>query len=323
MELDVLLPFHRLDSFFEEAIKSLLATQGVTFRTILIDDRIDRNNVLPTLIRDLKHFEVVRTKGGEGYGAALKVGSALIQSDAVALFNSDDLIHSSRFFKQLSGLEDSEICLTNMRRIGANGKFTSSITGSLDASIYNPIYLLFGAYGANATWCMRKDWWLQNAFFDNLESLDWRIALETFMGTDIFYINENLYFYRKHQNQVTWNKNPLEIERSVVFNSWEKLCYQFEINNINRNVFDFFATPWLIPDSILLNDQVKFVSELKGAISNMPNVIQNQVMKLVARRFLLGIRSKNISLSTRLKFLEKGIIDLPNFSADLINSFLN
>ena len=59
MDLDVLLPFHKIDIYFQQAIDSLSSTKGVSFNTILIDDRLDKSQDINTLATKLKSFDIV------------------------------------------------------------------------------------------------------------------------------------------------------------------------------------------------------------------------------------------------------------------------
>jgi glycosyltransferase involved in cell wall biosynthesis len=155
MNLDVILPFHRADKYFESSIMSLAQTKSVSFRTILIDDRPNKSEVLVSLFKNLKSYVVAETPGGVGYGKSLEYGSKIVESDAVALFNSDDLISPDRLSRQYDQLNSHDLSVTNIARINAQGKPIKSLTGEINSTNYDPIYLTLGSYGANATWCVR------------------------------------------------------------------------------------------------------------------------------------------------------------------------
>ena len=143
----------------------------------MIDDSLQQNIKISDLPCNFRDLELVKTGGNLGYGLALKKGSEFIGSESIGLFNSDDLVDPYRFKKQLSALGSYDLSITGMYKINQKGAPIAPLTGEIKSKKYDPIYLLLGSYGANATWVMQKTWWLENAFFDSKEALDWRIAI--------------------------------------------------------------------------------------------------------------------------------------------------
>jgi len=322
MSLDVLLPFHRVDGYLYDAINSLQQSTGTGIRLILIDDRADRSQDINGLTKILKNTCVIETQGGCGYGEALRVGTTGIESDSVALFNSDDLVSKYRFSKQVKALESSEICITNLRRISASGSKTSSITGSLRSPSYDPIFLLFGSYGANATWCMRSEWWLKNAFFDAAESLDWRIGLEKLPSANFSYLDEPLYFYRKHKDQITASKRVEPAKLDPIYSAWCTYLDLLGITSKERGVFDLMAMPWLSHSRVQIEEVKIFISEMGAITTFKPTEVKIQIKKLVQRRMLLALRSLSLSKSQRLYLFKSGWLDAPSFIQDIAISLL-
>lgn len=317
MSLDVLLPFHRVDRYLYDAINSLQQSTGTKIRLILIDDRADRSTDIIGLTKILKDTCVIETQGGCGYGEALRVGSTGIESDSVALFNSDDLVSKYRFSKQVRALESSEISITNLRRISASGRKTSSVTGSLTSPSYDPIFLLFGSYGANATWCMRSEWWLKNAFFDGAESLDWRIGLEKLPSSKFSYLDEPLYFYRKHKNQITASKKIEPANLDPIYSVWCSYLDRLGIASKERGTFSVMATPWLSYSQVQIEEIKNFVSEMGATTTFKSTEVQIQINKLIKRRMLLALRNLSLSKSQKLYFFKSGWLDTPSLIRDV------
>jgi hypothetical protein len=305
MDLDVLLPFHRFDDYLKQAIDSLAATKGVSFKTILIDDRIDKSRDINSLTYGLQSFEIISTNGGTGYGNALKIGSKHITANSVALFNSDDLIRPSRFKQQILELEKSELCITNISRIQWNNSKRSSITGGMKSKYYDPAYLLLGAYGADASWCMRTEWWQQHAFFDDQPCLDWRIALSTFSNTNISYIPEPLYFYRKHKYQLTHNKMMSKESLQPTFDLWNKLAKNYGLQTFSYDIFSIFAVPWNKTLNTQIVDIDVFIKEIMEYIEDKNYNLSNDFDRLLKRRLILAIR-KDISFFDKLFLIKSG-----------------
>jgi hypothetical protein len=321
MDLDVLMPFHRFDDYLKQAIDSLSATKGVTFNTILIDDRIDKTQDISKLVSNLKKFEIVSTTGGTGYSNALKLGTSCITADCVALFNSDDLIDPTRLQKQIIKLNTAEISITDIVRINWNNSKSRSVTGAIKSNYYDPAFLLLGAYGANASWCMRRAWWEENAFFDDQPCLDWRIALNAFGKSEISYIAEPLYLYRKHKKQITNNKVLSRESLKPVFELWNKLLETYGIKPLSYDIFSIFAVPWNKTSNLEIIETNNFVSQIIEHISFTNSNILKDYDKLIKRRLLLAIR-QDIGTLDRLKLAKSGHTALFPMLKDVIISIV-
>jgi glycosyltransferase involved in cell wall biosynthesis len=324
VNLDVLLPFHRVDRFFDEAVDSLSLSQGVDFRIICIDDRIDRSeNILP-ILKKLKHFEVVSTIGGAGYGEALKVGSQILASDTVALFNSDDLVHPLRFRAQLDQLQEFELSLCKMQKIDQRGRRINSLSGDLESHHYASLYLALGSYGANATWCMRREWWDTHAFFDNQECLDWRIALQSFEKTRISYSKNTLYYYRKHPMQVTAEKFVQAAKFFPVYKSWYSFIEKLDLPLLSEDNFRFLAMPWLSPSSCDIEAILEFGREILNKSSANGDDVFRDISGLLRRRYLFILKKSNTnSKLSKIKLASKGVTEIPSLFADVIKQARN
>jgi glycosyltransferase involved in cell wall biosynthesis len=306
MKLDVILPFHRVDLYLKEAIESLVRCQSVSINVIAVDDRPQQTRDISSIFKPLRRYQILSTAGGQGYGEALRIGTSALENPVTALFNSDDLLHPLKFRRQLDQLENSELSITGMHRIKANRRLSSSMTGLITSKKYDPIFLLFGAYGANATWCMRKDWWVKNAFFDDQECLDWRIALSSFRDTKISFINEPLYLYRKHESQTTANKELDESKMLPVFEKWVVLANAFNLSNNTRQIFDAFATPWIVGKRVKYKETEEWLQSFKKQIAKLDVDLAQDLERIVARRYLFASRNNNNSISSRVKYAIKG-----------------
>jgi len=297
---DIILPFHRIDSYFVQAIQSLADTRGVDINVILVDDRVDKSEKIYPYLIPLKKFQVESTDGGSGYGAALKVGSKQISSKYVALMNSDDLIDPLRFQKQRIALETSDICFTRVKRIGPDNRNRKSLLGEISSSFFDPIYLLFGSYGANASWAMHAEWWKQNAFFDLQECLDWRIALNSFSTSKIKFLPEDLYYYRKHPNQITAQKN-LSVDRfHSLYSLWEKFASDLPIADCSQNIFYSFGIPWSNHGELDIDNFLKFSVAVEQYLNASHPEVKSDIVRFIKRRYLFSLR-KNGRITNKLK----------------------
>ena len=322
MNLDVVLPFHRVDKYFESAILSLAQSKRVTFRTILIDDRVDKSKNLANLFNNLKSFVVIQTPGGMGYGKSLEYGSKLVESEVIALFNSDDLISPDRLARQYDQLNNHEISIVNMARINEQGKPTKSIMGEISSTAYNPIFLSLGAYGANASWCVRKTWWDRFVYFDNDECLDWRIALTSFCLSSIGFINEPLYFYRKHSDQVTNQYSLSRSQMDVVYKAWINFITSIGIEPTTYSTFSALATPWVSSAyEVNVNELVKTVDQIYGYANTLDPKISLNLKKLIQRRYIFALK-KTKSVSNSVHLLRMGLPEVPRIANDFLKNLI-
>lgn len=305
MDLDVLLPIHRIDRHLDAAIDSIKNSEGVSLRLIIIDDRKNKNEDLSPILRRLKNYILIDTSGGIGYGLSLELGSTFIESDVVALFNSDDLVSVNRFYNQINSLNKSEVSISNMMRILENGRTSFSKSGEIIVDEYNPLYLLFGSYGANATWCVRSDWWKKNMFFDERECLDWRIALQAFRKSEISFLAEPLYFYRRHDYQTSLDQKALNFSFPNVYKSWKVFSESYGIVEGTKQVFDFLATPWISIKHFNTDELYLWLRNLDEVKQQMSPTTQKQIDYLIARRFLIRILNSEHRLIDKLEFFKK------------------
>jgi hypothetical protein len=319
MILEVLLPFHRIDRFFEESVISLSLSQDIAFKTILVDDRKDKKENILGILRSLKNFEVVETNGAEGYGEALKVGSKNLSSDMVALFNSDDLVHPLRFKNQVIQLEKYDLSICKLQKISKSGRNITSIAGGFNSKEYSPIYLALGSYGANASWCMRREWWDQHSFFDNQECLDWRIALQGFLNSNIGYIDEPLYYYRKHPGQVTGINNMSVDHYRPVYDVWCQFVQKFNLPALMEEDFRFIAMPWLSTSSCDYKSILRFSESILQLSYRYDKEIYENILKILKRRYLLSIRKSNKNdFISKCKLACRGASELPFLVSDVV-----
>jgi glycosyltransferase involved in cell wall biosynthesis len=320
-KFDVLVPFHRIDGYFYQAVESISQILG-DGQIIFIDDRIDRSLESDLLFRKFpKKYKIIETSGGLGYGAALRAGTSASEAEFIALFNSDDLVAPTKFMRQIETIEDSDISITGIRRLSDKGKKIKSLTGSFRGSTYDHILLLFGAYGANASWLMKREWWEKNSFFDNKEVLDWRIALRSFDKAKISYIPDELYYYRKHPSQITFKKNLSPDELSPAYQEWKHFCERMGIGSFDFLTFSFSGVPWNVNKYPLPAEIRKFLRQVRSRISKSPAKFQGQVENLISRRFLLHLQQKS-SIQDVVKSTYLGRSEIGHLSLDVIHNFM-
>jgi glycosyltransferase involved in cell wall biosynthesis len=260
--IDVLMPFHRYDNFLLDAISSVEDSQNVHIHLILIDDRalIDQ---FPVFVSSID-YTYCSTSGNQGYGVALELGSRFIKTNHVALMNSDDLVTPDRFSSQIQDLEKNDLSITNIQKFSVNSRNIDSVLGNFNLKTFNPIFLIFGAYGANASLAARTEWWKQNFFFDSMSALDWRIALRNYSSSKIGYLPKTHYFYRVHAGQVTKNDSALTDDEEI-FLEWNQFLSSYGIPGANISAFYFLGLP---QKSSLISDWNEIFEIYRIALKN-------------------------------------------------------
>jgi glycosyltransferase involved in cell wall biosynthesis len=319
--IDVIFPFHRNDQFLIDAVDSLLSSKGVKIRVIIVDDRTHKEKNFSKVFAKFENYEYIHTGGGKGYGECLKIGSHYLNSEFTALMNSDDTIHAERFIRQLKMLDSSEISISKMNRINANDKRINPLLGDVTSSNYNSAFLLLGAYGANASWCMHREWWLSNAFFDNEQCLDWRIALISFPSSNISYTNYPLYNYRKHSNQVTSLRYIPNRELDSLYLAWVSYLSLLLPDKFSRDVFNLVATPWNNNSVLDIDEYLNFRRLILLKIKDINPEIFIDFTKLIKRRDITTIR-KSTGILTRTQLMAKCYSEFISVGKDILCNFI-
>lgn len=300
--VDVILPFHRDDLFLRIAINSVLKSTNVAVRLILIDDRKES-----TPIVDLDSRITLRT-GGVGYAAALNSALPFLQSDYVALMNSDDWSSPERLVKQISALNRSgksfSICALKKFK---GSRIVPALLGEFQGDSFDPRVLLLGAYGANATWLSTREAWIENVNFEDSLISDWLSSFMFLEKLAPIYVNENLYWYRQHATQTTSTESQqresfreLLDEASLLAETLNVLDKDFEMN------FRITAAPYSL---VCLPERSELIAAWKylGLLERLRITgAENLVLR---RRFFVS-----------LKLLQRGYLRFDTLTALLIGS---
>jgi len=239
-EIDVLLPFHVENSDLYAAIDSVNSSKNVKVRLILIDDRKE-----PKSLTNRPNSSTVINTFGAGYAGALNSAKQHIHSPYTAIMNSDDLVHPSRFDIQIEKLldRDSQLCACGIQKF-KNKKIVASQFGNLRVSgKIDRRVLLLGAYGVDATWCGKSDWWLKNLVFLDQQMSDWATGIEVSQKFDIYFSSEKLYYYRQHPNQTTADSKFSSRGLEEILDRWLSLTRQSNFQELSAREVAWVAAP--------------------------------------------------------------------------------
>ena len=242
LDVEVLMPFNNVNQYFIPAIKSVLASQGVNVRLLLIDDRPDVVSTIPKI--PTLDYSIIRTSR-RGYGNALAEGLQNVHSEFFAIMNADDLIHPLRIIRQVSSLNkfSSDLSIGRILKFNDKLRITSQKLGHMPSGNYDPRVLLLGSYGGDATWCGRtevlKSWNISNEL-----SSDWITSLRYFPSNLVTYVPNAYYFYRQHNQQLTRTFDYKDNAFDGIYREWQLFCETCGFCYLNKEVARLICAPW-------------------------------------------------------------------------------
>lgn len=217
--VDVLFPIKENHRYLKFAVESIRASVGLKTRIIFIDNSVNGVFANNEVITSDDLYIRARIPG-----FANAMNQPLIEqiefNQFIAYMNSDDLISPDRFIKQVQALKRSgaDLCITNQIRFRGNSVY-ESFFGNPGRNPYHPLFLVFGAYGADPTWCFRSSLIRKMPLRDNLihhDLVDLKLAIELFPFIKLVALDEKLYKYRSHKSQISRNMATLDDFKSIV-----------------------------------------------------------------------------------------------------------
>lgn len=322
--VQVVIPFRGSLDFLKEAAESVRNSIGVKATLLVVDNRTG-NPEKPEFL-DTNEYVFA---GEIGLSGALQFSKNFLTESYVAILAADDLVHPRRFAAQLSLLlaSNADISLCRMLKFGENRKNIPSLSGEIKGDIFLSEYLLLGPYGADGTVLMTKDFFVNRFFLDPQDAFaDWTLALEEYPQATTVIVDEKLYLYRQHRNQVTRNyQNPWE--RSGVLNKWLGLCMKLGLPTVNAETMQIVCAPWYRVDPSKDN-LVKAVQLLGRIYRNVCDKTTDReaigsIERVILRRLIFRVRPKTLlAIFKELKAL--GIVDVRSkFLSESFHVFLD
>lgn len=271
-----------MDENLNEALDSCLAA-------LIPNSKIMAINTLseyPLVTSQNNKIEEIHSFGAT-YTQALSIGLSHTESAYVAIMNSDDLVHTDRFTKQILELElkDADLCITRLQKFSRTRRNIPSVLGESPLTPYSGL-LLLGSYGANASWCFTREWAKKvNLFDSSTDTSDWTTALRVFPNTKIVTQDETLYFYRMHKTQITRTGN---VDDSILLEKWKEYCALFGLPVLADNQIRQILFPARFSDVREIDHISRWLDDLEKLLleESSPND-KNRIRRLVTRRKLL------------------------------------
>jgi hypothetical protein len=306
MIVDIVMPFHRMDSFLFQAIDSVNASVGIEPRLILVDDRLDTR--VPLSLK-LKRGQILKS-GGVGYAEALRLGLREVQSTFFAFQDSDDLTDRRRISSQVQGLVDSDadVSICGLSKIGIHGhrKFLQP-PQLVDANIVR-ISNLLGSLNSNSSWVCRSTVLELPEFMPaGFESIDWATTLSLPNRIKFEVLAKRKYLYRNHSKQMTKESSYLAESFREIFPKWASLNKDLKLPEVSLHQAAAIAAPWSsdLYEAIFPTEWVISFFNLEE-IRNSPDYFA--LRKIIARRVMQNKSSTRIE---KFRFLRRlGYLDI-------------
>ena len=212
-KIDVIIPFHKVDDYLAESIRSVKASIGVQVRIIAVNDTLQ--DVQPTQI-GLAEQDILIESKVKGYTGALSTGIAVCSSELVAFQDSDDLTDPERLIKQSSYLRKNNYDLVTGKLIKTD-RFGSisrnkSIFGEISDFFPVNLKLILGPHGADSSvlgyrFKIQETWKEHTEFAPNFADYGWMLKLQA--SSKIGHCRDAIYYYRSHREQMSRNTSDI------------------------------------------------------------------------------------------------------------------
>ena len=217
--IDVIVPFHKVNSFLVESISSVKASEGVNVRIIAVNDSgvvLQKNDI------GLRSQDVLVKSAGKGYIDALATGVTTSTATYIAFQDSDDFSDSCRFKYQLEDLLANSCDLVTGRLVRTNiaGQITpvASPFGTLSKLLNPSERLIFGPHGADSSIFAKADilkstWSTHAKFSPSFADYGWLLTVSPQLK--LGYSPNAIYYYRAHNSQMSRNANDMSEWASI------------------------------------------------------------------------------------------------------------
>lgn len=302
--IEILMPFHRVDRYLIDAIKSTKLNSKLEIRLLLVNDsgyRVDASDL------GLGLKDRILTTEFRGYTNALSVAVSNSTGDYVAFLDSDDLMHPERLDSQLELMikDDLQLVSCGMQKVSSEGRVSkiNSILGEVPNPIDRRDLWLIGSHGADSSLIvrgelLRNSWHTHKTFDASLADFGWALTLPK--NIRIGHLSERYYFYRSHGDQISL-KPVLGKGWDSIFPLWlQNLKTQFpnlrSTKFLTKNIGLALAFPAAMPKLTKSERKLltNLVDELLGILILRKPDEFNAWKLTLSRRALLATRGRKV-----------------------------
>jgi len=299
--VDVVIPFHIVNSYLLEAIDSVKKSTYQSIRIVAVNDSgvtVDRE------VLGLSDKDLIVDSLRKGYVGALATGVSISSSEYISFLDSDDVLHPDKLSTQILEIESSGADLVTGEIFSFRNSIANSFKPALRFDVISALThrekLLFGAYGADSTMLFRstklkQSWQNHSNYPPRLADYAW--LLSCINSINSIHSKSSIYYYRSHN---------LQMSRTGVFsNDWppvhslwfDNLIFEFNIPDdlkplISKQVSQAIAFPTSLP-SLSKNDKVileKVLDYLKVELTLRYPLFKRDIRNLTGIRLTIAYR---------------------------------
>lgn len=219
-KVSVVMAFHRVDKFLEDAIESILTAQNVELELIAVADgsaKLSSRDVAQTFAHDSR--VLIAENPGQGRVAALNYGISLASHEFIGRMDSDDISMPDRLAKQAEYLNShpdvnvvggSIQLMDKAGNLGRVQQYRPSIKSRLKKPIHPPV--------AHPATMFRKSVWNQvGGYRENYPLVDDQdLWLRMLDRGEIHNLGEVVLHYRIHEDQLSSHHLPAQLRDSTL-----------------------------------------------------------------------------------------------------------
>ena len=305
--VSIILPVYNGESFLAEAIESCINQSYKNFELIIVNDcSTDESlNIANSYAALDTRIIIIDNKENKKLPASLNIGHNIAKGKYLTWTSDDNILKSNFLETHVQNLKSStvDVVYSNFDIILTDGSLKRiHTTGPTE-------HLMFGNKIGASFMYKRKVFETLKGFDTSLFLLeDYDFWLRASLKFKFFYLRENLYKYRLHDNSLTSkvaedvsqrNKHKLAaiemFDKMAVEMSWNKMTMSFCVENLlgkNISVFEYFKNK-----GILISDLNKFVGN--GELSELKSGL-----RLIVRAQLIN-NNRNHNIKTLVEVIKK------------------
>ena len=303
--VDVVIPFHIVNSYLLDAISSVKNSTYQNIRIVAVND--SGVNVSREIL-GLCETDLMVLSSRKGYLGALATGVSISSSDYVSFLDSDDLLHPDKISIQVLEIERRNADLVTGEIIGFRNSINKSFKPTMRFDVFSELThrekLLFGAYGADSTMLFKsaklKSLWRNHSNFPP-RLADYAWLLSCIGSIKSIHSKNSIYYYRSHNLQMS-RSGDFSNEWPAVHALWlENLNSESIISNdlrplISSRISQAIAFPTTFPKLNRKDREIleKVLSLLKVELTSRYPSFKRDIKNLIGIRMTIAHRGLSL-----------------------------
>lgn len=235
-KVTVIIPCYNRESYIAETVESVLTQTYSNMELVVVDDGCTDNS-RKILERYKDRIRILEHSGrlNKGQSAALNLGIRSTASDYVAFLDSDDLFVREKIEKQVQFLESNPefgLVYSNGYFIHENGRRISRIYDGYHREDSDPNRVLLDCYFSLPTNALvRREVLSKAGYFDESfrSAQDHDLAIRIAEVAKIAYLDEALFFYRRHKDSISHRNAMLRWKNGFKILKKARLRYNYRL----------------------------------------------------------------------------------------------